>query len=57
MEPSPSFLHNRIRDRIARHLAKVVAERRFGEITVDMDFRLGPEIFRNPDVALSPMST
>ena len=51
MEPSPSFLHNRIRDRIARHLAKFVAEHRLGEITVEMDFRLGPEIVRNPDVA------
>lgn len=51
MEPSPTFLHNRIRDRIARQLAKFVADNRLGEITVEMDFRLGPETVRNPDVA------
>ena len=51
MEPSPIFLHNRIRDRVARHLAEFVAAHRLGEITVGMDFRLGPETVRNPDVA------
>src|SRR5262249_26927829 len=51
MEPSPTFLHNRIRVRIARQLAKFVADHRLGEITVEMDFRLGLETVRNPDVA------
>ena len=51
MEPSPTFLHNRIRDRLARYLAEFVAAHRLGEITVEMDFRLGPETVRNPDIA------
>lgn len=51
MEPSPTFLHNRIRDRIARRLTEFVEAHAFGEITVEMDFRLGPDTVRNPDVA------
>ena len=59
----PTFLRNRIRDRMARQLAKFVADHRLGEITVEMDFRLGPETVRDPDVAfvtnqhLDPIST
>ena len=51
MEPSPSLRHNRIRDRIARRLSDFVQSHRLGEVTVEMDFRLGPATVRNPDVA------
>src|SRR5215469_16221962 len=51
MEPSPTFLHNRIRDRIASSLREFVKAHRIGEVIVDMDFRLGPDTVRNPDVA------
>ena len=51
MEPSPTFRHNRIRERIARRLSEFVQTHRIGEITVEMDFRLGPDTVRNPDVA------
>lgn len=51
MEPSPSLLHNRIRDRIARRLAEFVEAHQLGEVTVESDFRLGPDSVRNPDVA------
>jgi Uma2 family endonuclease len=51
MEPSPSFLHNRIRDQIARRLTEFVKTHRLGEITVETDFRLSAETVRNPDVA------
>ena len=51
MEPSPTFLHNRIRDRIARRLSDFVEKHRLGEVTVETDFRLGPDTVRNPDVA------
>jgi Uma2 family endonuclease len=52
IEPSPTFLHNRIRDRIARRLSEFVEKQQLGEITVETDFRLGPDTVRNPDVAL-----
>jgi Uma2 family endonuclease len=51
MEPSPTLRHNRIRDRIARRLTDFVLAHRLGEVTVEMDFRLGPATVRNPDVA------
>jgi len=51
MEPSPTFLHNRIRDRIARRLFEFVEAQRLGEVIVEMDFRLAPDTVRNPDVA------
>jgi Uma2 family endonuclease len=52
MEPSPTFFHNRVRDRIARRLSDFVEGRDLGEVTVELDFRLGRDIVRNPDVAL-----
>lgn len=42
MEPSPTFLHNRIRRRIADCLSEFVEEHQLGEITFETDFRLGP---------------
>src|SRR5260370_1185820 len=51
MEPSPTFRHNRIRERIGKWVWECVQTHRIGEITVEMDFRLGPDTVRNPDVA------
>lgn len=51
MEQSPTLRHHRIRDRIARLLTDFVQAHQLGEVTVEMDFRLGEAIVRNPDVA------
>lgn len=51
VEPSPTFRHNAIRNRIARHLEDFVLAHGLGRITVENDFRLGPDVVRNPDVA------
>lgn len=51
VEPSPTYRHNRIRQRIARHLEDFVQRNELGGITVEQDFRLAPDIVRNPDVA------
>jgi Uma2 family endonuclease len=50
-EPSPTFLHNTIRMRIARHLQDFVRAHRLGFVTVENDFRLAIDVVRNPDVA------
>ena len=41
LEHPPTFLHNRIRGRIARKLSEFVEAQRLGEVIVEMDFRLG----------------
>src|SRR5260370_21054559 len=51
MGPSPTFRHNRIRARIAKRLSQFVQTHRIGEITVEMDFRLGPDTVLSPAVA------
>ncbi len=51
VEPSPTFRHNRIRDRIARHLGDFVLAHRLGAVTIENDFRLAPDVVRNPDIA------
>jgi Uma2 family endonuclease len=51
MEPSPTFLHNRIRDRLARRLYEFVEAHQLGEVIMEMDFRLAADTVRNPDVA------
>ena len=51
VEPSPSLRHNVIRERISRHLKDFVSPSRLGAVTVENDFRLAPDIVRNPDVA------
>jgi Uma2 family endonuclease len=51
VEPSPTYRHNRIRYRIARHLDDFVQQHQLGGVTVENDFRLAPDIVRNPDVA------
>ena len=51
VEPSPTYRHNRIRYRIARHLDDFVQQHQLGSVTVENDFLLAPDIVRNPDVA------
>jgi Uma2 family endonuclease len=51
MEPSPTFLHNRVRGRIARLLTEFVERKKLGEIIEEMDFRLDRDTVRNPDIA------
>lgn len=51
VEPSPTFRHNRIRNRIARHLEDFVRAHHLGQVTIENDFRLSSDIVRNPDVA------
>jgi hypothetical protein len=40
-EPSPTFLHNRIRDRVAMRLSESVKVHRRGEVIVEIDFSPG----------------
>ncbi len=51
MEPSPALRHNLIRQRIAMHLMQFVESHGLGVIVEEMDFRLGHNTVRNPDVA------
>jgi Uma2 family endonuclease len=52
MEPSPTFLHNRVCRRIAASLSEFVERHQLGEVTFETDFRLGPNTVLNPDVAV-----
>jgi Uma2 family endonuclease len=49
--PSPAPHHNLVRQRIAMDLMQFVKAHDLGIILEEMDFRLGPETVRNPDVA------
>jgi Uma2 family endonuclease len=51
MEPSPALRHNLVRQRIAMRLIDFVESRDLGVVVEEMDFRLGPDTVRNPDVA------
>jgi Uma2 family endonuclease len=51
MEPSPALRHNLIRQNIAVALIEFVKTHHLGVVVEEMDFRLGPDIVRNPDVA------
>jgi Uma2 family endonuclease len=51
MEPSPALRHNLIRQRIAEQLTQFVRSHRLGVVVEEMDFRLGTDTVRNPDVA------
>ncbi len=50
-ELSPALRHNLIRQRIAEHLTRFVRSHRLGIVVEEMDFRLGSDTVRNPDVA------
>ncbi len=49
--PSPDLRHNMIRQRIAAKLTEFVRSNHLGIVVEEMDFRLGPDTVRNPDVA------
>ena len=51
MEPSPALRHNLIRQRIAAQLTQFVRSHQLGVVVEEMDFRLGTDTVRNPDVA------
>jgi Uma2 family endonuclease len=51
MEPSPALRHNLIRQRIAEQLTRFVRSHQLGVVVEEMDFRLGTDTVRNPDVA------
>ncbi len=51
IEPSPALRHNLIRQRIAMRLMEFVESNQLGVVVEEMDFRLGPDTVRNPDVA------
>ena len=51
MEASPTYFHNLIRERIAARLGRFVESNSLGGVIQEMDFRLGPDTVRNPDVA------
>jgi Uma2 family endonuclease len=51
MEPSPALRHNLIRQRIAVQLTQFVRSHQLGVVVEEMDFRLGTDTVRNPDVA------
>jgi len=51
MEASPAARHNLVRQRIAMSLTQFVEPTRLGIVLEEMDFRLGPDTVRNPDVA------
>jgi Uma2 family endonuclease len=51
IEPSPALRHNMIRQRIAAELTLFVRSHGLGIVVKEMDFRLGPDTVRNPDVA------
>jgi Uma2 family endonuclease len=51
MEPSPVFRHNLIRQDIFIRLNEFVKSHDLGSVIEEVDFRLGPNTVRNPDVA------
>lgn len=51
MEPSPTWRHNSIRDRLATALREFVASHKLGEGTVETEFRLARNTARTPDIA------
>ena len=51
METLPALRHNLIRQRIAEQLTQFVRSHHLGVVVEEMDFRLGTDTVRNPDVA------
>lgn len=51
MEPSPALRHNLIRQRMAMELTQFIRHHHLGAVVEEMDFRLGLDTVRNPDVA------
>lgn len=51
MEASPTLRHNLVRQRIATRLREFAEAHELGLVVEEMDFRLGEQTVRNPDVA------
>jgi Uma2 family endonuclease len=51
MATSPRLLHNRVRDRVGRHLGSFAEEHQLGEVTWETDFGLSEDVVRIPDIA------
>ena len=51
LEASPALRHNLIRQRIAMKLMEFVDSHDLGVVAEEVDFQLGPDTVRNPDVA------
>ena len=51
LEPSPTLRHNLIRQRAAMGLTQFIRHHHLGAVVEEMDFRLGLDTVRNPDVA------
>jgi Uma2 family endonuclease len=51
MTPSPSFFHNDLRDELNSRLRAFVRQRKLGKVIAEIDFKLGGETVRRPDVA------
>jgi Uma2 family endonuclease len=52
VSPSPNYFHNRIRDRFNVRLLPFVEARGLGSVISEMDFQLGEDTVRRPDIAL-----
>jgi Uma2 family endonuclease len=51
VSPSANYFHNRIRDRFNVRLLPFVERRNLGSVISEMDFQLGEDTVRRPDVA------
>lgn len=51
IKPSPTLRHNLIRQRIVMQLMDFAQAKHLGITLENMDFRLGPDTVRNPDIA------
>jgi Uma2 family endonuclease len=49
--PSPSYLHNAIRDEMTSRLRAFVKSHKLGDVTSETDMKLVGEVVRRPDVA------
>ena len=51
VSPSANYIHNRIRDRFNARLLPFVEARGLGSVISEMDFQLGDDTVRRPDIA------
>lgn len=51
VSPSPNYIHNQIRDEFNSRLRAFVKEKKLGGVVSEMDFQLGEDTVRRPDIA------
>jgi Uma2 family endonuclease len=51
VSPSPNYTHNQIRDEFNSRLRVFVKEKKLGGVVSEMDFQLGEDTVRRPDIA------